>query len=86
MNTKQRVILLGAAALIATMLLFPPFFFHYGADVERETNLGYHFILHSPLLQPSTGPDYANVQWAVLLTQWVGVVLIAAMLWLAARD
>jgi hypothetical protein len=56
----------------------------------RETNFGYAFILRPPVLATSRGPgDWAttaNVNWELLLVQWIGVGLITALLWLALKD
>lgn len=91
MNAKQRSILVVAAILVAAMLLFPPFRYYFGVTHDgRESNIGYSFILSPPVLDPSRSPqDYpvvANVSWPLLLTQWVGVVLIAGLLCLASKD
>lgn len=90
MNARQRGILSAAAALVAVMLLFPPFRFYLGVDLGRETNIGYAFILSPPILEASKGagdyPVVSNVHWPLLLTQWFGVVLVAGMLWLASKD
>jgi hypothetical protein len=91
MNSKQRTVLIVAAAIVTAMLLFPPFHFLIGVDAPlRETNFGYSFILRPPVLAQSRGADdyavIANVNWALLLTQWVGVTVAAVMLWFASRD
>ncbi|MDP2822725.1 MAG: hypothetical protein Q8O52_08610 [Sulfuritalea sp.] len=90
MNSKQRRILVVTATIIAITLLFPPYYFFLGIDVPRETNLGYSFVFSPPVLSVSRGASdpavVANVHWALLLIQWVGVILIAGLLWLAAKD
>lgn len=91
MNSIQRSILVSAAILVAVMLLFPPFRFYLGIDHDgRETNIGYSFILAPPVLDPRLGPgDYpvvSNVHWPLLVTQWIGVMLIAGLLWFASKD
>lgn len=91
MNARQRSNLIVAAILVAAMLLFPPFRYYFGVTHDgRETNIGYSFILTPPVLDPSRDPqDYpvvANVNWPLLLTQWIGVVLISGLLCLASKD
>ncbi len=90
MNSRQRGILIAASAAIAVMLMFPPYYFYLGIDVPRETNIGYSFVFNPPVLRPSNGiydpAVVANVHWALLLTEWVGVLLVAGLLWFAAKD
>lgn len=91
MNAKQRSILVVAAILVAAMLLFPPFRYYLGMTHDgRETNIGYSFILSPPILEQSRSPQdhpvVANVNWPLLLAQWIGVVLIAGLLCLASKD
>lgn len=91
MNARQRLILVTGAAIIALMLLFPPYRFFLGVDEPgRETNFGYAFILRPPVLGTSRGAEdwatFANVNWELLLTQWIGVAIITAILWLASKD
>ena len=85
------MILIAAVAIIAVMLLFPPFYFFVGVEEPgRQTNFGYSFMLHPPILVQSRSADdhavIANVNWPLLITQWLGVLLMAAMSWLASKD
>ncbi len=75
MNKKQKRILRVTAAVILMMLLFPPA--HYVGNRYAHGSAGYIFIL-----VPSSGVD---VSFGLLLTQWVGVVLIAALMWFLSR-
>lgn len=79
MNRRQRRILFVAAAIIVAMLLFPPFQEHLRGGIIG--NCGYGF-----LLSPPQSCDYATVDTSMLQAQFVGVVLVAGLLWFALRD
>jgi hypothetical protein len=72
MNKKQRIVLYVCAALIALMLLFPPF------RAGRSVGRGYSFLL-SP-------PSYSSVNVEMLAIQWVAVLLVGGLLWFAMKD
>lgn len=70
MNERQRKIVIGAAAIVGLMLLFPPY--------ERSNfGIGFGFLLSPPYL--------ASVDAGQLLAQYIGVVLVSGLAWLLAR-
>jgi len=79
MNKEQRYVLYACAAVILLMLLFPPFHLpgppHYG--------LGYGFLLDPGY---SIRENYGTVDIGTLLVQWLGVILVGAILCLTFRD
>ena len=52
---RARTILIGAAAVILLMLLFPPYY-AYGKDGQRTTDVGYHSVL----------VEHRETQWEML--------------------
>ena len=71
MNEKQKNILFTVAAVIFCMLLYPPF-----QNIHPRIGgslYGYDWILN-------TISAYVTVDIGLLLTQWVGVLLIGGLL------
>jgi len=68
--TKKHI-LIGFAAAIFVMMLFPPFAAHFQGGVIR--NEGYHFIFST---------NFATINVGALAIQFVAVTLIASALWL----
>lgn len=83
MNQRQRWILFGAAAVIISMLLFPPF--HSQQQNGIVMNMGYAFIFDAPR-HPYSNQYHSTIDVGTLLAQWSGVVLVAGILWFACRD
>lgn len=79
MNKKQCLILVIGALLISIMLIIPPF--HFKAEGGIELNMGYGFLFDPPEF---SGDMKSTVDTNMLVTQWLGVVLVGAALWLAA--
>ena len=77
MNNQQRWILVLAAAVIVLMLIFPPFQFAAGPGIEFH--LGYFAIFDPP--RYSDG-KYYPLNLGLLLTQWLGVIIVAALIWM----
>jgi hypothetical protein len=72
-NKKQRYVLFACATVVTFMLLFPPIL-----SVRGGGNWGYSFLFDA---------DYeSTVNIGMLLTQWVGVLIIGGILFLALRD
>jgi len=80
MNTIQRVILIVSALVIIGMGIYPPFIFK--AFTGAEIDMGYSLINMPPKIQSYFVPINAPL----LLVQWIGVLLVAAMLCFAAKD
>lgn len=81
MNKYQQKILVVSAAIIIFMLLFPPFQFHAGNGALL--NMGYGFLFDPPELRERA---VATVNTGMLLTQWLAVVLVGAILWFVVRE
>jgi len=80
MNTIQRVILFVSALVIIGMGIYPPFILK--APTAPEVSMGYHFINMPPKI--SSFPAPINIP--LLLVQWIGVLLVAAILCFATKD
>jgi hypothetical protein len=77
MNENQKNILFTVAAIILGMLLYPPF-----QTIHPRfggTLYGYDWILNSSTVS-------ITVDTGLLLTQWVGVLLIGGLVYLALRN
>jgi hypothetical protein len=81
MNSKQQTILFISAAVIFSMLLFPPF--HLRLENGAEFNMGYSFLFNPPSLSTNA---FGTINIGTLLVQWVAVILIAGILLLAVRN
>ena len=77
---KKRIILFVTAAILALILLFPPFHTVYkGIDI----NSGYNFILNPPI-PPITDFEIkisSNINIALLFVQYLFTVTIGGILW-----
>ena len=78
LNSKQMKVVKACAAIIALMLIFPPFEYGRGRYVESA---GYSLFMSAP-------HDGITAQIAIvtLLVQWVGVLIIGALLVLVFKD
>lgn len=72
MNQRQRMILIVSAALIAMMLIYPPF-------QIMGRGRGYNWIFSPP-------HHAAIINVGQLLVQWVAVVLIGGIMFLLSKD
>ena len=77
---EKRIILFVTAAILALILLFPPFHTVYkGIDI----NSGYNFILNPPI-PPITDLEIkisSNINIALLFVQYLFTVTIGGILW-----
>ena len=81
-NTKQRALLVITAIIVVAMLIFPPFIQELGSGVK--TNLGYSFFLNPPSFpKTNTIKFVAYVNTSLLITQFIGAVLISISLFIA---
>lgn len=69
MNKSQKNLLIGVAAMVLLMLLYPPFQFKGVNGVV--ISLGYGFIFNPPGY--SAYPGYVDV--GLLIAQWMGVMI-----------
>src|SRR5260221_14715718 len=53
MNSRQRSVLIAGAALVALMLLFPPWDY-FDPDSSAKSRAGYHFFLTPPSPKTAT--------------------------------
>jgi hypothetical protein len=79
MNKRQRAILAAAIALVAIMLLVPPWYTTGGTDRDRRFYRGYHFINDPP--GGATRVDYARHLSGVAF-----VCFVAALAYFEAQD
>ena len=75
-NEKQKRLLIAIAAVVLGMLLFPPFHIRMTGGVVVWT--GYSWIFG-----PYRG---ATVNIALLITQWIGVLIVGAIVWFLLKD
>ena len=80
MNPKQRQLLMGMVATVVLMFIFPPF--NFIGQGGLTLNAGYGFIF----FPPGAGAIEASVNVALLLTRWVGVVIIGAIFHMLLRE
>ena len=78
MNFRQKVVLLAAVAVMALMLLFPPF---HMVIQEGTYNAGYGFITGG-----TAYPNNAVVNVPQLLCQWFVVALATGLAWYLLKD
>lgn len=79
MNKTQKMIVKCAVAALAAMLVYPPFQIEFRGIIH---NLGYALIFEPPRWGNYTG----TVNLGLLLLQWLGVIIVAGMLWWLAKD
>jgi hypothetical protein len=73
MNKKQRVVLGAVIIVIIAMFLFPPFYLK--GPEGMTVNCGYMFI----------SSKQCQVDTSMLLTQWIGVLIVGGIAYLMAR-
>ena len=72
MNDLQKRAILGVAAIVFAMLLYPPFRIHgYGSNSATILETGYAWIFSLP--------DRATVDVLMLLIQWIGVLIVGSL-------
>lgn len=82
MNKNQKNTLKVCTAIVAAMLLFPPFVTHLPNGAL--TSEGYGFILSGVKSSRSVVDPVVNL-WQ-LLVQWLGVAMIGVALWFIQSD
>lgn len=82
MNEKQKKLLIAILAVVAGMLIFPPFHIKFPGGTVR--NLGYGLILDPPHLGYVTGAGTVNI--GLLITQWVGVLIVGGIAFFLFKD
>jgi len=80
MNKIQRVILFIVVVVMIAMLIYPPF--HAQWKTGGVVYCGYHFIFSEDLF--FKGQLKPEVTVSLLLTQWMGVLLVGAIAFLLA--
>lgn len=76
MNLNQKILLIAVSVVVAGMLIFPPFNGRTGYG--GIYNLGYSLIL--------TPPIGGTVDVALLMTQWVGVLIVGTIVFFLLKD
>lgn len=78
MSTPQRWILVAAVLLILGTGLYPPF--EFISTEGRRYHMGFGwFFLPFPKLE-----EEVVINTSLLITEWLGILILAALLWLAA--
>ena len=75
MNEKQKHVLIAVAAIIALMLLYPPFQMFTGTRIHRT---GYDWLFDLP--------QRAVVDIGTLGLQWVGVLIVGGIIFFVLKD
>lgn len=76
MNEKQKKLLMVIVAVIFMMLLYPPY--HVTGE-GMSAGIGYDWIFATP-------PWMAAVNIGLLITQWVGVLIIGGICYLLLKE
>ena len=80
MNEKQKKLLIAVLAVVAGMLIFPPF--HNKLPNGTVSNLGYSLIFDPPKVGYLTGA----VDIGLFFTQWVGVLIVGGIAFFLFKD
>jgi len=72
----ETCVLVGTCAVIALMVIFPPF--HYQFSGGRVEELGYAFIGSPPVVNPVEVEIFGTVNTPLLLIQILGVLIVGA--------
>ena len=72
----ETCVLVGTCAVIALMVIFPPF--HYQFSGGRVEELGYAFIGSPPLVNPVGVDVFGTVNRPLLFIQILGVLIVGA--------
>ena len=82
MNDKQKIVLMAVGALILGMLLFVPYkVYGRGGNVLSH---GYDWIFTLP--SRSSVGFLASVDIGLLLTQWLGVLIVGGIAFFLLKD
>ncbi|MHB1176390.1 MAG: hypothetical protein ACYCZJ_14815 [Sulfuriferula sp.] len=80
MNKKQKILLIAILVIVAVMLIFPPF------DIRllngAVPNMGYSLIVDPPEFRGLA----ATVDVGLLITQWVGVLIVGGIAFFLFKD
>jgi hypothetical protein len=76
MNEKQKNVLIVVGVVILGMLLYAPY--HYKGAEGVVVGAGYKWIF--------SDTDRAMIDVGVLLTQWIGVLIIGAIAYFMYKD
>ena len=80
MNQNQKRIVVAVIVIIAGMLAYPPF--HVVANNGTVFNMGYGWIVDPP----KRGYITATVNVAMLLIQWVGILIVGGLAFFLAKS
>lgn len=84
MNDKQRKTLITTAAIVAAMVLYPPY--HLVAPDKLVLTSGYGYLFALPLHREGSTLLPTVVDVATLLVQMLGAVTVCGLLVLAFRQ
>lgn len=83
LNWHQKAILVVIAAVLIGMLIYPPF--HAQLPAGAVLNLGYSWIFEPPTAPHPYKHLVGTVNVGMLITQWLGVLLVGGILVLFIR-
>lgn len=84
MNSKQKIVVIVTIVLIATAMLFPPFYHTFG-DGRNVVGLGHAFILTPPPLNAGA-TRFGVIDVPALAAEFVAILLMAGGAWLLAAN
>ena len=87
MNKKQKTVLIVVAVVVIAMLIFPPF--QGKLPTGAVQSFGYSLIFDAPTLEFYRGGRVeltGTVDIALLLTQWLGVLIVGAIAFFILKD
>lgn len=78
MNPNRRTLLTAVIAVLVAALAYPPF--QYGGSSGRAFNAGYGWIFDPPI------HGRASVNIPMLIAEWIAVLVIGGLVWIALGD
>jgi len=86
MNGKQRCVLIGVAAVLVLMVLFPPFH-HLNVQGAQVGVNEYSFLFAAPVRTEGLyRPHTATVNYMMLVIQLLVAVVVGAITYLVIKD
>jgi hypothetical protein len=79
-GSSERLLLIAIATILMIMLAYPPFqlIMHNGVII----NMGYDWIFDPP----NRGSIVASVNLAMLLVQWIGILLVGSIVYFLIKN
>src|SRR5262249_25898554 len=84
MNRKQKAVLIAVAGTVVGMLIYPPF--HATLPGGAVRSVGYGLIVNPPTLDRPYRDLTGTVDVGLLMTQWLGVVIVGGIAFVLFKD